>query len=659
MDMMKKILKNCFFTILLAFSIMAQGQSEDTKLEKANNSFDGLSYIDAREAYIKVHEKGFKSSDLYEKLGDSYYFNADYNNAERWYSELYRLDGEYTKPEYLYRYALTLKTLKNYGKSDAMMELFNSKQYGDNRADLFVNERNYLSEINGNSGRFVIKNEDFNSKLSDYGPSYYGDQIIISTNRDEGRVSKRVHSWNDQPFSDLYTVSVSEENETADIKNFNKNINTKFHESTSLFTKDGNTVYFTRNNFTDNVRVDDTKGTNRLKLYKGTKDGEDEWTVTELPFNSNDYSVAHPALNSAEDVLYFASDMKGGYGESDLYMVTIDGDTYGEPVNLGKGINSEGRETFPFVSGDNRFYFASNGHPGLGGLDVFVSEMYTDSDFSDVYNVGKPVNGEFDDFTFIINDKTKKGYFASNRTEGKGDDDIYSFIENKPLVISFKQKLEGTVLNETTNKPVPNVKVSLLNADGNVIAEQITDENGEYKFDLEQSKQYSIRYEKDDFKTREKTFKSSDENGKVYKELEVIQEGKDLIGPVAVNVGDDLTKILSLKPIYFDLDKSYIRQDAEIELQKVIVILELYSTMKLDVRSHTDSRADDDYNLALSDRRNKATIAYLVSKGISSDRLTGKGYGETRLANKCSNGVPCNEGLHQLNRRSEFIILSK
>lgn len=661
--MIKTIVQYSLFSALLIGSVVninAQ-ESQDIKIPKAKDTkkgdkaFENLSYVDAREAYLKVHEKGFKSANLYEKLGDSYYFTADYNNAEKWYNELYNLEGEATKPEYLYRYGLTLKTLKNYDKSDELMEVFNKANNTDVRADLFVNERNYLEEIELNSGRFTLKNADFNSELSDYGPAYYGHDLVISSNRKKGRLSRRVHSWNNQPFSDLMLFN----GDAEDLDKFSKKINTKYHESTPVFTKDKKTVYFTRNNFTNKDYKSDKEGTNRLKLYKGVQDEDDNWTVTELPFNSDDYSVAHPALNVEETVLYFASDMEGGLGKSDIYRVSIDEDTYGEPVNLGRGINTEGRETFPFISADNELFFASNGHVGLGGLDIFVADMYTDEDFSDVYNVGKPVNSEYDDFTFIIKAETRKGYFASNRTNGKGHDDIYSFVEKKKLVIPFEQTLEGVVKNETTNEPEANVKVSLLNDKGNVIAEVISDENGNYTFPLERAKQYSIRFEKDTFETIEKPFTSSNENGKVFKDEEVVRFGNDLEN-VATNVGDDLNKILGLNPIYFDLDKSFIRPDAEIELQKVIAVMEQYPNLVIDVRSHTDSRANDAYNMALSDRRNKSTIKYIIEKGnISKDRLSGKGYGESQLTNNCSNGVKCTKAQHQLNRRSEFIIVKQ
>ena len=652
--MIKQVLKYSIYTFLLIGAVVANAQ--ERQLKKANEKFENYSFIDAREAYIEVYEKGFQSADLFQKLGDSYYFNGDYVNAEKWYEELYKLEGASTKPEYMYRYGLTLKSLKNYEKSDQIMMEFSKTKQEDERAEIFINERNYLKEIEKNSGRFTLKNEDFNSDLSDYAPSFYGEELVISTNRDRGTATHRIHTWNNQPFSDLFVVHVGKDSGEKAIDNFDNTINSKFHESSSVFTKDGKTVYFTRNNYTDKKLKSDNEGINRLKLYKGVKSEDDKWTVTELPFNGDNYSVAHPALSVDENILYFASDMEGGMGASDLYMVTIDGDSYGTPVNLGEGINTEARETFPFVSADNRLYFASDGHPGLGGLDVFVAEIYSENDFSESYNVGAPVNGIADDFTFIINADTKKGYFASNRAEGKGDDDIYSFVENRSLVFPFEQTIEGEVLNETTEEPVEGVTVSLIDDEGNVVTTVTTDDEGKYTLPIEErSTQYAIRYEKDNFETKEKPFASTNENGRVFKDVETIKLGNNL-GVTQVGLGDDLNNALGLNPIYFDFDKSNIRPDAEIELQKVIAVMEKYPNLKIDVRSHTDSRANDAYNDALSKRRNKSTLNYIISKGIDKNRLTGDGYGESKLVNECSNGVECTEQQHQLNRRSEFII---
>lgn len=629
--------------------------SQEKQLKKANENFEKFAFIDAQKAYLKVAEDGYLSQDLLMRLADSYYFVADYDNAALWYGKLYDF-SENLNADYLYRYAQSLKSLKQYALSDTIMEEFYQKQGNDARASLFAGERNYLAEIEAQSGRFELKNVSFNSKYSDFAPAFKNGNIVFASNRLMGNNTlSRIHDWNEQPFLDLFEMPEGQE-DSYYLKPL-KGLNTKFHESTAVFTKDGNTVFFTRNNYTKGDYKEDSNGTNRLKLYRGIQQ-DGKWQVTEVPFNSDEYSVAHPALSNDEKTLYFASDMPGSKGMSDLYKVQLTNDGYGTPVSLGDDINTEGRETFPFVSQDGTFYFASDGHPGLGGLDIFVAEM-NETGFGAIFNVGKPVNSAQDDFTFVINSRTKTGYFASNREGGNGDDDIYSFVMTNTLITKCSQNITGVVLDEKTEQPIANAMVTLLDSNNNKVSEMQADANGAFNFMLDCNKQYSIRAIKEGFSTAEKPFASTNELGLTLNRTLYLRKGRDLTSPVAAGVGTDLNTILSLNPIYFDLDKSYIRPDAEIELQKVIAVLKEYPTMNIDVRSHTDSRASDAYNLALSNRRNVSTINYIVEKGgIQRTRLSGRGYGEERPTNGCINGAKCSEAAHQLNRRSEFIIMN-
>ena len=639
----------------LVFGILAVNGQENI-IKKGNKNYDSHAFIDAREAYLKVAEEGYQSVDLFSRLGDSYYFTADYKNAAKWYGALFSYSKEIDS-EYLYRYAVSLKSTEQYVASDKIMTKFYEVKGEDYRGKLFVNERNYLQEIELQSGRFKIENAGFNSKLSDFAPAFNQNQLVFASNRQERKPSKIVHDWNDQPFLDLYQVNIALANSNKTIQKLPKKINTKYHESTAVYTKDGNTFYFTRNNYTNKSFKKDETGTNRLKLYRATKKDSKDWNVEELPFNNDEYSVAHPALSVDEKTLYFASDMPGGKGQSDLYEVAINGDTFGTPKNLGEKINTESRETFPFISNDNKLYFASDGHVGLGGLDIFVSDINATNDFGNVYNLGKPINSPQDDFTFIINEDIGTGYFASNRKDGQGGDDIYSLTRTEPILTECLQTLEGVALDENTSEVIPNAKVLLLDSGNNRLAETNAAADGTFNFELNCNKAYSIRASKEGYITAEKSLATSNELGKVNMQTLFMKKGNDLGKEMVPTVGADLVKILGLNPIYFDVNKDYIRADAEIELRKVIAIMNLYPTMKVDVRSHTDSRADDDYNMNLSNRRAKTTIKYLVNNGIAASRLTGKGYGETRIINRCSNGNPCQEYEHQLNRRSEFIII--
>ncbi|WP_054852188.1 OmpA family protein [Olleya sp. ITB9] len=648
---MKKIITIVISLFFLSINILL---AQEKKAEKeGNKEFENLAFIEARDSYLKAANNGYKSDELLKKLGDSYYFNADYKNASKWYGQLF-YSADSIQPEYMYRYALSLKSDKRYLASDEVMEMFYASKGEDYRANLFINERNYLEEIEMQSGRFEIINVPFNSALSDFAPSYYQGSLIYSSNREERGATKRVHDWNEQPFLELYKLNSTEVLKPTSSK-FSSKINSIYHESTAIFTKDALTMYFTRNNYTNEDYKQDDQGTNRLKLYRATRidRGSTEWDVVELPFNSDQYSVAHPALSPDEKTLYFASDMPGTKGLSDLYKVAIKDSVFGPIESLGDIINTEGRETFPFVSEDNKLYFSSDGHVGLGGLDVFVSEFNEDETLGDVFNLGRPINGTEDDFTFIMDSKTGLGYFASNREGGVGDDDIYSFKMYKPLISRCQQAITGVVLEKNNELPIAEATVYLLDEENKVIAEKLSGPDGSFEFDLDCSQIYSIRSTKASYSPAEKVFNTPSRTGTVERTLQM-RPSEDIPAPL----GTDIAPLLGINIIYFDLDKSFIRKDAEVELRKVIDFMNVYSKVNIDVRSHTDSRNTSAYNIDLSNRRAKATIDYLVNVGgINRSRLTGEGYGETQLRNRCSDGVKCSESEHQLNRRSEFIIV--
>jgi outer membrane protein OmpA-like peptidoglycan-associated protein/tetratricopeptide (TPR) repeat protein len=639
--------------ISLSVALMASisVQSQKVKEAKADKQYDQYAYVDAIKTYERIFEKGYKSQDMLEKLGNSYYFKADLDNAAKWYGELFSL-AQNVDSEYYYRYSQSLKAIKEYKKADEMLAKFNEKSGNDLRAKLAFSQKDYLAQIKKNSGRFTIENAGINSEYSDYGSAYYNNQVIFTSARDT--VGTKKHTWTGESFTNLYSANMSEQGVLSKEVRFGNKLNSKYHESTPIFTKDGKTVYFTRNNFLKGKKGKDSKKTTLLKLYKATLDGDIWKEVTELPFNSNEYSVAHPALSVDEKTLYFASDMPGTIGGSDLFKVSINSNgSYGAPINLGKNINTEGRETFPMIT-ENELYFASDGHPGLGGLDIFVAKVEKDGSYKDVQNVGEPLNSSHDDFAFLINYKTRSGYITSNREGGIGSDDIYKFQEIKKL--DCEQLLSGVVTDKTTGLPISGARVTLSDARYEKLQEQISDIDGKFDFGkVECGSKYYIKTEKSEYTTVETPVITNDESGKTFVPVELEKAVKP------IKPGDDLAKTFNIKIIYFDLDKSFIRKDAALELAKILDVLEQYPAMKIDVRSHTDCRQTAKYNLALSDRRAKSTMAWLISKGIDKSRLTGKGYGESQLVNDCgcepTNQSSCTEEQHQANRRSEFIII--
>ncbi len=636
-----------YITIVSVFSFNIYSQK--ASVNTADKKYDNYAYIDAIKTYERVAEKGYKSVDLFKKLGNAYYFNAELEKAAKWYGELFAMDTANLEPEYYYRYAQSLRSIGENDKANQMLELFNQKSGNDIRGKLFKKNTNYLEAIKANSGRFQVENAGINSKYSDYGTAIYMNKIVFASARDTGSLAQRKHAWTNQYFTNLYIADLGDNMTPSAPKKFDPTVNSKFHESTPTFSNDGKTMYFTRNNYLDDKKGKDGNKVTLIKIYKATLENDKWVNITELPFDSDNYSTAHPALSPDGKTLYFASDMPGTMGQSDLFKVKInDDETFGTPENLGNKINTEGRETFPFVNDENELYFASDGHPGLGGLDVFVSKINDEDTFSEVQNVGENINSPKDDFAYLIDTKSRRGFFTSNRDGGQGYDDIYKFLETKRL--TCEQLLYGEITDITTAELLPNTKISLYDSQFNIVSTTTSDEKGNYSFTVQCGKTYNVRADKIEYTTKEQIITIAPEKGKTYLPI-ALEKAK-----CKVTVGDDLGKCFGIKMIYFDLDKSNIRTEAALDLEKILDVLNQNPTMKLDIRSHTDSRQTFKYNEALSDRRAKSTINWLIKNGVHSSRLTGKGYGETQLVNKCADGVKCSEEEHQFNRRSEFII---
>lgn len=629
------------YTLIFVLSITIGAFGQGSKLNKADKKYDKYSYIDAIEIYEKVAEKGYKSTEIFEKLGNAYYFNGELDKASKWYGELFALNQE-VDSEYYFRYAQALKAEGNYEKSNQYMELFAQKT-DDSRAKLYQQNKDYLTDIDAVSGKYTMDKTDVNSEFFDYGPTFFGKQIVFTSSRSEGNQYSKIHDWTKQNFTDLFVASIDNDGKLGSVENFSKTVNTKYNESSPVFTKDGKTMYFTRNNYNDGKKRKSDDKVIMEKIYKAELING-EWTnVKELPFSNDNYKTAHPALSPDEKTMYFASDMPGSFGNSDLYKVSIDSNgNFGSPENLGPTINTEGRETFPFVDTDNNLFFASDGHPGLGGLDIFEAKANKNS-FEKPVNVGKPLNSPMDDFGYITN-KDGLGFFSSNRDGGTGFDDIYTFTV-------CTHTLTGIISDIDTKAILTNAKVILFDDKMNKISETISSDKGAYSFKIECNKKYYVRASKEEYETTEKSFGPVTKTGESKLDIEL----KRNIFPV--EVGTDLAKILDVSIIYFDLDKWNIRPDAAEDLEKIIAVMNQYPNMTIDIRSHTDSRQTHKYNELLSDRRAKSTLEFMVKNGINRNRLTAKGYGETQLVNNCSDDVPCSEAEHQKNRRSEFIVL--
>ncbi|MDC7998424.1 OmpA family protein [Gilvibacter sediminis] len=632
--------------------------AQKTKELKANKEYSQYAYIDAQQVYLDVIEQGRESAQIFQNLGDTYYFNSQYKEAVSWYEALVEKFPEQATPEYLFRLSQCYKSTQDYTKAQEAMDLYKAKG-GDTTAIARVYAGDdYLEQIAANARNSELVGVTVNSAFSDFGPKYFGERLVFSSVSDTIRDEKlAVHEWNNQPYSDLYIVDIDENGDLSNMERFdNGPINTKFHESTPTFSEDGKTMYFTRNNFLEvgnktgkRAIGKDDQGTVRMKIYRATKLANGWSDVREVKFedgslNGDNYSMAHPQLSLDGKLLYFVSDMDGTVGMSDIWYAPINEDaTLGDPVNL-KSINTEARESFPFISSDNTLYFSSDGQTGLGGFDVFSTELDDAGMASEVSNLGEPTNSEKDDFGYIYNPETKTGYVASNRSGDQGfvSDNIYRV---QPCLV----KLTGEVTDLETGALLPGAKVELLDDQGNPYGEPIVvGDDAAYSFDIDCSQSYRLRATKLDYNPNEIAIVVPETSGDLYQPIQLER---------ACPYENTLNCILELQTIYFDLDRFNIRPDAEIELAKVLAAMKRYPELVIHIESHTDSRATDQYNMVLSDRRAQSTMQWLIDNGIEASRLSAKGYGETQLVNECANDVPCSEEEHQLNRRSIFIIV--
>ena len=650
---MKTITRYILLTFVLIISSTAFAQNG--KIQSVKNDYRNFAYVKTSEVLLEVANKGYKSVDLFQKLGNSYYFRNEMQDAAKWYGELMALK-EVVDPEYYFRYALALKGIKDYEGSDKWMNKFYELKPDDLRGKAFISKVDYKATIEAESRDDIeIINLEFNTELSDFGTTEYENGIVFASARGGGRK----YRWNEQPYLDLYSVEKTENGSFGEVKEIEGKVNTKYHESSAIFSPNGKYMFFTRNNFFKLKYKEDESGINRLQLYRATLSEDGTWDeIHKIHFNSQDYSVAHPALNLTGSKLYFASDMPGTYGQSDIFVVDVNDDgTLGTPENLGSAINTEGQESFPFVNTSGDLYFSSNGYPGLGGFDVFKSKELdqkvkagSNRNFP-IENIGEPVNSPFDDFGYYENLVTKRVYFSSNREGGKGSDDIYTFE-----ITECKQLVAGTVQDKLTDELIPDATVILFDGEGNELERKTVGEDASFEFNIGCKMEYIVRGEKETYTSDEKRFTTPSRKQELKLQL-LLEKDEQKIEPC-----DDLAKVLDIPIIYFDFDKFNIRYDAEIELQKVLAVLNKYPTMNIDIRSHTDCRGTAVYNERLSDNRAKSTRQYLIDKGIASERLTAKGYGESRLVNDCgcepTNVYSCSEAEHQLNRRSEFIITS-
>ena len=535
----------------------------------------------------------------------------------------------------MYNYSQMLKANGKYSDSNTWMRKFATSNPKDDRAIAFESNQDYLPGILEGVQQYETKSLSFNSEASDFGGTLKNGILYFSSARNNAR---RNYGWNEEPFLDIYQVAMSN-TDNAEAKAVSGDINTKYHEGLVAFSPDGNTMYFSRESFFDGVyekREDSKTKISVLHLFQANKVGDSWKKVSALPFNKDSYSVKNPSVSTDGKTLYFASDMPGGKGKYDIYKAAIkENGTFGTPENLGDKVNTEGQEMFPFMSDNGTLYFSSNGHLGIGGLDVF----YT-TDSGNVINAGIPVNSNADDLAFFINEETGEGFVSSNREGGIGSDDIYALKRLEPCLVA----ITTTVVDSETTNPIAEATITITDAKGQVVATEKSNNKGEVAYTVPCDNTLNITASYTDYESNTLDFSGS------CKKEESIQLRLNAIEKIIVE------DRVVLNPILFDFNKANITAQGAFELDKLVSIMTKYPDMIISAESHTDSRGSAKYNEKLSSSRAQSTIQYVISKGIAANRITGVGKGESDLKINC--GAKCTDEEHAINRRSEFIIVS-
>lgn len=663
------------------------GIAQNSYVKKANQQIESMAYAEAIKTYEKMLSKGVKGGDeILANLAKAYYENGLYLEANHWYGKVYggvKTPAEIDDVDAFYRYIQTIRTTGDYVLANAKMDLLVEKAPQDGRIKKYLSDPNYLEEVNTNRDGYRVKLlNSVNTGGSEYGSALYKGNIVYASSSNKKGKHKQVHGWTNDPYTKLYSAPVRIDGYVGDVKPFAKRLEGDFNEANAIFTADSRAMFFSSNN-REGKKVRYSDGTMLVNLYRAYNLGGDKWgDVEKLSINVDNASTASPALSPDQDWLYFASDRPGGFGQSDLYRVRLFRDgTMGTPENLGNKINTEGRESFPFVSSDNVLYFASDGHPGLGGLDLYGVQIYDDGTFGEVVNLGNSINSPYDDFAMYLDTEAKFGFITSNRPNGNGKDDLYYVRMKLGTELNIAQEIRGKVTDKGTKRPILDAFVFLYDSKHRMLEEVEVDKRGDYAFkDVKVNRDYYVAVKANGYKSEEVSVEDVTRNDLIEVNFEL--ERSRGLAPTnnysnyddsnynnynnyteggksntrSPRVGDDLGKLTDLAPIYFNNDSSVIRSDAQLELSKVASIMMTNPSLKLEVRSYTSSVGPDDYNLRLSERRADQTVDWLVRQGVNRLRLKGVGYGERGILNKCKNNVPCSEREHQVNRRSEFII---
>jgi peptidoglycan-associated lipoprotein len=641
---MKKIIKSAPFIVFVLIIMLSSCAKRN--YYKGVNAFNQLQYSKSNYYLKKAVEDKKGGDDAIRKLADGYKLTNQTKRAEAMYGKLVkskRLSQQAATSDML-NYAKMLMANEKYEDAANWFHVYDSLQNGaDTTARILKHSCDSIALFSRDSALYTVVDAGIRGIGERFGAVYFADGIVFTAEVQSIDKNAKKNPWNGAGYLDMYFTykDSTTENEYAKATPLKGKVNSPFHDGPCCFNPSQTKMFFTRNNVIvgkDKLKKN-TLMENNLKMYEADLSGTTWGNIKELSFSSDDYSVMHPSMSADGKQLYFASDRKGGFGGTDIYVVDFDESTgkFGEPLNLGASINTAGNELFPSIAADSNLYFSSNNHSTMGGLDINYA-LWDGQNWSKVTNMGAPINSSKDDYCFIVNPNSDEfGYISSNRT---GKDRIYEYTRNEPILY-----VDGKVTDRTTGEGIPNATVLIKNdLDGTSFTTK-TDENGYYFFDeILCRSNYSIQVSKNMWIGNKDVLRTLKEKRRIGYVVNLTMKQVEINKPIA------------LRNIYYVFNKWFIKKDAGRTLDSLTKMLKDNPEIEIELSSHTDARGKARYNLWLSDRRASSAVYYLRKKGIDKRRLTARGYGESVIINKCKDGVKCTDAEHQQNRRTEFKI---
>lgn len=628
------------FLLILSISASSLAQS----INKAQKQMDKFNYSRAAEILRRAVEDEKLKPEALPLLAECYRQQRDLVKSRATYAQVVALPN--AEPIAFLYYAQALQATGEYGKAREMYLKFAEKEPNDKRGKLFASHCDSVLTAwqTKKSGYEIQAVENINTSQSDFGPVFYDGGVVFTSDRSSQTGEGKQYGWTGNGYLNILeskpNTGLGYWGEMEAPTEFGERINQEYHDGPATFTTDGNTIYITRSFFGKAKREGNAK-TNQLKIYSATK-ANGKWTELKPFFlNSTEFSVGHPSISTDGSRLYFVSDMHGGFGGTDIWMCKAENKGWSQPENLGPVINTAGNEMFPVIQADGSLYFSSEGHAGYGALDIFKSTNQNGI-WSTPENLYTPINSSFDDFALAFNQSADGGLFSTNRPGGPGNDDIYAFrkpAKTEPIYIT------GFVKDKTTQLPVQDATVFLLNPATGLVKVLKTNAEGMYQTRIDKPQTYVVKAMKPDFIADCSPIPLA-----LFKAGITSVSARDLLLDKLI-----INKTFRIENIYYNFDRYNIRKDAKPELDKLVSIMN-ENPINVELGSHTDSRGSDSYNLKLSQKRAASVVKYIISAGIDESRITAKGYGETMLTNNCGNGVPCSATEHQANRRTEFKV---